>query len=548
MALLPPPDVASVKRLLAAFALLACAACADQTATQYVGSVMSEESPEAEGSLKLTLSERTDSSFSGIMELGPPARGTGSAYAWHEGLELRIVTVGSADGDTILWKSRLTDEGVGGQYEVTGGKRLGELGTWRARLTKGPPASPATLRLPPNTVRPPVSATWPLLPMFLAAVWLAGWIRRAPRPDDEEAGDAEPVPVRPRPELAGISGWLALFAAFQTIGIVAALFRVDTIWSDYAGSMGVGAAVFAMQPLLVLELVVQLIAPVIAVGGIVLIGRHSRYAPRYWFGWFSFAAVYTLVDFVMVSYSDSEMRRLLGTAYATEVANESTTGVLVRQFLASIVWAGYWARSERVRATFGATALDRRSYVMPAAAPAVAPSGEAAATVRSSSRRRWRVALRVAGGVIVLLLVIVAITAYQTRVRPHSLPPGVDIRTTVAGKWAWTTDKKGCAQPHTIAFADGGKVMTIVQPARDISDADETTTYDIQLVTQSTIRGAIRGESRLKDDGTPVVWDLVLVGPDAYRWRRTDWSSPWGYTASIQRCPPTAVTEAARSR
>jgi len=110
-----------VKKLLAALALLTSAACGDQAVTQYAGTVMSEASPEIEGSLRLTFFERTDTSLSGVVELRGQVQGTGSAYAWYEGPELRIVTAGARTADTILWTSRLADEGLGGRYEVTGG-------------------------------------------------------------------------------------------------------------------------------------------------------------------------------------------------------------------------------------------------------------------------------------------------------------------------------------------------------------------------------------------------------------------------------------------
>lgn len=75
--------------------------------------------------------------------------------------------------------------------------------------------------------------------------------------------------------------------------------------------------------------------------------------------------------------------------------------------------------------------------------------------------------------------------------------------------------------------------MTIT--SQDISSVDPVTTYDIEFVSQSIIRGAIRGETRVTDANEPVVWDLVLTGPDEYRWQRTD--HPGSYTASNRRCP-----------
>jgi hypothetical protein len=50
---------------------------------------------------------------------------------------------------------------------------------------------------------------------------------------------------------------------------------------------------------------------------------------------------------------------------------------------------------------------------------------------------------------------------------------------------------------------------------------------------------AVFGETRRTAEGVPVVWDLVLVDSNTYRWHRTDW--PWGgSTKAIRRCPADA--------
>ena len=65
----------------------------------------------------------------------------------------------------------------------------------------------------------------------------------------------------------------------------------------------------------------------------------------------------------------------------------------------------------------------------------------------------------------------------------------------------------------------------------------QVTEYDILEHEDDRIRGLIRGETRLTDDGKPVIWDLVLMSADGYRWRRTDWP-PLGRTNLIKRCTP----------
>jgi hypothetical protein len=517
-------------------------ACGDQTATQYVGTTMNDAAPETSATFMLTLYSRTDTSFAGILELGPPATGGGSAYVWYDGPVLRIVSVAAAGNDTILWTSKLADDGLGGRFEVTGGTRKGQHGTWRASLTKGLPVTPANLRRPRTLAPPPVSALWSLLLLIVSGWWLARWIRRTPQPVVGDAAGATTT-VMSGETLSGISGWLLLFVLAQASGIIFSLVRLGQLRPQYDGGMGVGAAVPGMQPLVVLEVAMQLIAPIVALAGAIMIVRRDRYAPRYWFGYFILSAAYLLLDLLLTAPLDAEVKRLLGAAYVESTTRrDALDRNMMRQIVISLIWAAYWVRSRRVRATFGAAALDRHAVAVPVTSVVADPLLPA-----PDSPRRWRrVVLRTGGTIVAGVVALVAIGFWEMSVRPYSVPAGADIRKTVAGRWTWTTDKEGCANAHIISFSGDGKVMTIVQPSDDIAAPDQlTTTYDISRVTQSAIRGAIRGEKRLRDDGKPVVWDLVLVGPDEYRWRRTDWVSPWGYTPGIVRCPADSVAERA---
>jgi hypothetical protein len=78
--------------------------------------------------------------------------------------------------------------------------------------------------------------------------------------------------------------------------------------------------------------------------------------------------------------------------------------------------------------------------------------------------------------------------------------------------------------------------MTIAQPPLG-ADTGWSATYDSLRLTPTRIRGAIRGETRRTDSGVPVVWDLVMIGPDEYRWRRTDWRF-WQFTRGVLRYDP----------
>jgi hypothetical protein len=137
-----------------------------------------------------------------------------------------------------------------------------------------------------------------------------------------------------------------------------------------------------------------------------------------------------------------------------------------------------------------------------------------------------------------IVLALYGIGAWINRFEPYSVSAGTDIRNAVEGRWSWRTEKPPCGpSAHVISFSENGKVMTIATPDIAADSGVLVSIYDIEWATNSTIRGAIRGETRLTSDGTPVVWDLVLAGPDEYRWRRTDWSGSGSYTGAITRCP-----------
>jgi hypothetical protein len=136
--------------------------------------------------------------------------------------------------------------------------------------------------------------------------------------------------------------------------------------------------------------------------------------------------------------------------------------------------------------------------------------------------------------------VALLVAVYVWSTRPYVVPAGGDIFAVVQGRWAWTTKVGGCTNDwHRISFAPDHTVMTIAS-SKPYKTADGTfdsvAVYDVLAHTQSWIRGAIRGETRLTPDGRPVVWDLVLRSPDRYAWHRTDWALG-GYTMEIKRCP-----------
>ena len=457
---------------------------------------------------------------------------------------LRRRTVGAQSADTILWISPLSDVELGGRFQVLGGDRAGEQGTWRAHLVKGPPATRATLRSSSGGAQAPLRALWPILVLIALGITLARWVRRAPAAAAPPDGSAWPAyPSR----LSGVGGWLMLFTIGQSASILLWLSRARPSLDQYVGGIGIAAAVPGMEPVMVLEGAMFLLALPITIIGLFLIGRRSVYAPRFWFAWLASSAAYQFLDLWVTGFLNPRLVQLVGADTSSGTASAQMASD-VRLLVVTLIWAGYWARSRRVRETFGASALDPAVFT-PETASAIAP--EVAPIPRQVRDRRWwgRFAMRLTGGVLALLLALVIVGLWSTRVSPYSVAEGTDIRTAVAGHWAWVSDTAGCRAAHTIAFDAGSKVMTITSSRTrdDTSAANTLTTYDILSSTRSSIRGAIRGETRLTADGKPVVWDLVLTGPNEYRWKRTDWSAnSWSYTGPIRRCPANDTSVAGR--
>lgn len=125
----------------------------------------------------------------------------------------------------------------------------------------------------------------------------------------------------------------------------------------------------------------------------------------------------------------------------------------------------------------------------------------------------------------------------------YEVPEDTDIFTVASGTWGWTTapDSSFCVTRwHTVAFSPDHSIMTITasEPWTDSSGVvHQVTVYDLSEHSRHHVRGQIRGETRLTDDGEPVVWDLVLGSANSYHWHRTDWPA-FSYTATLERCPP----------
>lgn len=111
-----------------------------------------------------------------------------------------------------------------------------------------------------------------------------------------------------------------------------------------------------------------------------------------------------------------------------------------------------------------------------------------------------------------------------------------DLPRHLTGRWDWSNRAHPCGDSaHVITFSADRRTMTIAMPPHPPRDTGWSATYDLVSLEPSRLRGAIRGETRLTKDGKPVVWDLVMTGPNEYRWHRTDWPA-YNYTIGVRRC------------
>ncbi len=144
-------------------------------------------------------------------------------------------------------------------------------------------------------------------------------------------------------------------------------------------------------------------------------------------------------------------------------------------------------------------------------------------------------ALWIIGTLITIIGVLAALNLWSLGHKGYAFPDG-DLPAHLAGRWDWASRPTRCDDSaHVIAFSPDRRVMTIAMRPRSTSDTGWLATYDLLSLTPTRIRGAIRAETRLTDQGTPVVWDLVMFGPDEYHWHRTDWAA-WNYTPGVVRC------------
>jgi len=148
-----------------------------------------------------------------------------------------------------------------------------------------------------------------------------------------------------------------------------------------------------------------------------------------------------------------------------------------------------------------------------------------------------------------VVVILVGVALWSTSHKGYAFPDR-DLAAHLTGRWDWASHSERCDDSaHVISISPDRRTMTIAMRPRSTTDTGWLATYDILSLTSTRLRGAIRGETRLTDQGAPVVWDLVMFGPNEYHWHRTDWVA-WNYTGGVVRCSSThpSTDDSGRSR
>jgi hypothetical protein len=118
-----------------------------------------------------------------------------------------------------------------------------------------------------------------------------------------------------------------------------------------------------------------------------------------------------------------------------------------------------------------------------------------------------------------------------------ALPPPSPVFASVTGTWGWVEGSHTCAtNPHTIRFSPDWRYMDFSYPQPvDSATGRRHARYEVRGHTERSIRAFLLYEDRRDAGETLVEWDLILVSPDLYVWRRSDWP-PNSSTNAIQRC------------
>jgi hypothetical protein len=132
-----------------------------------------------------------------------------------------------------------------------------------------------------------------------------------------------------------------------------------------------------------------------------------------------------------------------------------------------------------------------------------------------------------------LLLLAPLLSCAPMRSAPASAQPSSALAA-LKGTWNWVGE--GCDKnPFILSPSPDGSTITLSSTEPDSAGTLHRTEYRVLEQASAFVRGQITDEDRRTASGKLVVWDFVVLSPDRFCWRRTDWPST-GCTKPLQRC------------
>ncbi|QSX38229.1 hypothetical protein [Shewanella sedimentimangrovi] len=110
------------------------------------------------------------------------------------------------------------------------------------------------------------------------------------------------------------------------------------------------------------------------------------------------------------------------------------------------------------------------------------------------------------------------------------------IASKLAGTWDETPTSNCGVNYHTISFKDSMLELKYVEKGYiSQDDARQVLRYNILSTEDEFLRVQLVGETRLDNEGHPVVWHIKPRGNDQYCWGRDDWPKD-GCTPPRYKC------------
>jgi hypothetical protein len=118
-----------------------------------------------------------------------------------------------------------------------------------------------------------------------------------------------------------------------------------------------------------------------------------------------------------------------------------------------------------------------------------------------------------------------------------------DMKQRLAGRWDEAKEFTAlCGEGHNLLTQklspDGKQLVVTFQSPKKLWDGHQVTSfsYEVRETAPDALTLFHPGETRKSAKGDPVVWQMVFVDRDTYRWRVTD-DPPGVFVAWGRRCP-----------